>query len=106
MDTPWNKPKFEMFEKKMDAETNIRGERVRISPPPSPVPEPYVLGQCQICTRIVKSSTGYCKNCYWRCDDCKQVHERLRSRRRFYENRVLCETCYREVVFAISNKFT
>ena len=58
--------------------------------------EPRVIGQCQICTRVVKTSTYFCKNCYWQCDNCKQVRERLRYRRRFYNGRILCDGCYRD----------
>lgn len=58
--------------------------------------EPAILGQCRVCTRIVRSSTWYCKNCYWQCEQCKQIHQRLRERRRFYNGRILCDNCYRD----------
>lgn len=99
---PTEKRKLRMIEKKLEAEIEPWAERVIIPPPPPPEPAPYVVGQCQICTRLVKSSTMYCKNCYWQCEVCKQVFERLKIRRRFYKNSTMCETCYRDEIFRVA----
>ena len=62
----------------------------------------FPIGQCTSCTRVVKASPGWCKNCYWQCEICKQVTHRLHTRRRFYKNSILCESCYREEIFRVA----